>query len=186
VDSYIADTDKQVFSLYFDPKSGLNSDMFTEKNIFNLSALPQRNTDEEGKEVTPSSLSLSGCEILYSELMPDGGTVVLFGTYDENLPEFLKLNSKYTEAISGGYKLTLIDTTTGLGTDVTSTIPSKCNGIATVYYNNEGFVDELRVMVVDSDREFAIISTYGNQKKPDYNTVYVTNPDSCKPGDKVD
>jgi len=186
VDSYIADTDKQVFSLYFDPKSGLNSDMFTEKNIFNLSALPQRNTDEEGKEVTPSSLSLSGCEILYSELMPDGGTVVLFGTYDENLPEFLKLNSKYTDAISGGYKLTLIDTTTGLGTDVTSTIPSKCNGIATVYYNNEGFVDELRVMVVDSDREFAIISTYGNQKKPDYNTVYVTNPDSCKPGDKVD
>lgn len=186
VDKYIADTDKQVFSLYFDSKSGLNQDMFTEENIFNLSALPLRNTDDEGKEVTPSSLSVAGCEVLRSETMPDGGLVVLFGTYDESLPDFLKLNSKYTEAISGGYKLTLIDTTTGLGTDVSSVIPSKCNGIATVYYNNQGFVDELRVMVVDSDREFAIISTYGTQKKPDYNTVYVTNPDSCKPGDKVD
>lgn len=185
VDSYIADTDKQVFSLYFDGKSGLNADMFTEANIFNLSALPMRNADEEGNEVTPSSLSVAGCEVLKAETMPDGGTVVLFATYDENMPDFLKINSKYTEAISGGYKLTLIDTTTGLGTDVASAVPLKCNGIATLYYNNQGFVDTLRVMVVDSDREFAIISTYGNQKKPDYNTVYVINPDSCKPDDKI-
>ena len=185
VEPYIIDSDKQIFSLYFDSKSGLNPDMFTEKNIFNLSALPLRNTDDDGKEVTPSSLSVSGCEIFKAETMPDGGTVVFFGTYDENLPEFLKINSKYTEGISGGYKLTLIDTTTGLGTDVSSVIPLKCNGIATLYYNNQGFVDELRVIVIDSDREFAIISTYGKEKKPDYNTVYVTNPDSCKPNDKV-
>ncbi|MBO4604132.1 MAG: hypothetical protein J5657_02390, partial [Clostridiales bacterium] len=185
VEPYIIDSDKQVFSCYFDNKSGLNPDMFTKENIFNLSALPMRNTDDDGKEVTPSSISVAGCEVFHAETMPDGGTIVFFGTYDENLPEFLRVNSKYTDAVSGGYKLTLIDTTTGLGTDVSNVIPLKCSGIADLYYNNQGFVDTLRVIVIDSDREFAIITAYGNQKKPDYNTVYVTNPDSCKPNDKV-
>lgn len=185
VEPYIIDSDKQIFSCYFDNKSGLNPDMFTEENIFNLSALPMRNTDDDGKEVTPSSISVAGCEVFHAETMPDGGTIVFFGTYDENLPEFLRVNSKYTDAVSGGYKLTLIDTTTGLGTDVSNVIPLKCSGIADLYYNNQGFVDTLRVIVIDSDREFAIITAYGNQKKPDYNTVYVTNPDSCKPNDKV-
>ena len=185
VEPYIIDSDKQIFSCYFDNKSGLNPDMFTEENIFNLSALPMRNTDDDGKEVTPSSISVAGCEVFHAETMPDGGTIVFFGTYDENLPEFLRVNLKYTDAVSGGYKLTLIDTTTGLGTDVSNVIPLKCSGIADLYYNNQGFVDTLRVIVIDSDREFAIITAYGNQKKPDYNTVYVTNPDSCKPNDKV-
>ncbi len=58
--------------------------------------------------------------------------------------------------------------------------------MASVYTNNQGFVEEVRVILMDNDREFAIIDRAGSSKVPDLNTVIITNPKTVKPGDKVD
>jgi len=184
-DSFVADTVDETFSLYFPQSEGLSEEMFTEGNIFNLSAIPLQATDENGEDVDPSSLSVSACTVLYADTLADGGTIVIFST-SNSINEFIKINTYYTESATGGYKLTLIDSTSGLGTDVSTVTPVKSSGIGTLYYNNRGFVEEVRVIVIDSDREFAIVEPIGSSKLPDYNTVIVTNPSSCKPGDKVD
>jgi hypothetical protein len=59
-------------------------------------------------------------------------------------------------------------------------------GIASVYTNNQGFVEEIRVIILDNDREFAIIDQVGKSSVPNLNTVIITNPNTVKPGDKVD
>ena len=94
----------------------------------------------------------------------------------------LKLDKLY----ANGYTATFIDTSTGFGTTVSDIGVSACDGIASVYSNNQGFVEELRVIVVDHDREFAIIVPAGQAQTPDLDTVIITNPETVKPGDKVD
>jgi len=77
-----------------------------------------------------------------------------------------------------------VNKTTGkLNSDV---IFTKYSGIATLYTNNQGFVEPVRVILLDNDREFAIIDRAGTSKVPDLNTVIITNPKTVKPGDKVD
>ena len=109
-----------------------------------------------------------------------GGTLVAFSTMSE-YKNLMKLSKLYTE----GYTLTLVDTSTGLGSSVTSVVCSEYNGIASIYVNTQGFVEEYRVVVTDHDREFAIIIPLGTSKIPNSNTVIITNPETVKPGDKV-
>ena len=63
---------------------------------------------------------------------------------------------------------------------------SDYSGMASVYQNNQGFVEEIRVIVLDNDREFAIIDQVGRSVVPNLDTVIITNPKTVKPGDKVD
>ena len=60
------------------------------------------------------------------------------------------------------------------------------SGMASVYQNNQGFVEEIRVILLDNDREFAIIDQVGRSTVPNLDTVIITNPKTVKPGDKVD
>ena len=85
-----------------------------------------------------------------------------------------------------GYTAGFIDTQSGLGTNTESMKVTKYAGMASLYTNNQGFVEEVRVIIQDNDREFAIIDRAGSSKVPDLNTVIITNPKTVKPGDKVD
>ena len=59
-------------------------------------------------------------------------------------------------------------------------------GVANIYVNNKGFADSVGVIISDYDREFAIIEPIGDSNWPNLTTVYITNPSSIRPGDKVD
>ena len=41
-------------------------------------------------------------------------------------------------------------------------------------------------MIVDYDREFAIIEPMGDSSEPNRQTVIITNPSSVSPGEKVE
>ena len=79
-----------------------------------------------------------------------------------------------------------VDTATGLGMTAEKIVVTDFSGIASVYTNNQGFVEEIRVIVLDNNREFAIIDQVGKSSVPNLNTVIITNPKTVKPGDKVD
>ena len=65
-------------------------------------------------------------------------------------------------------------------------IVTEYSGIASLYMNDQGFVEEVRVVILDNDREFAIIDQVGKSSVPNLDTVIITNPSTVKPGDKVD
>jgi len=65
-------------------------------------------------------------------------------------------------------------------------VVSDFSGMASVYVNSQGFVSEVRIILLDNDREFAIIQRAGKSSVPNLNTVYITNPKTVKPGDKVE
>ena len=98
------------------------------------------------------TLLWGACTVVHSETLADGGCLVTF-TSGNDYSGLLKLDKLY----ANGYTATFIDTSTGFGTTVSDIGVSACDGIASVYSNNQGFVEELRVIVVDRDREFAII-----------------------------
>jgi len=127
------------------------------------------------------------------ETLSDGGFVVSFTTPNE-FGDLMRL----ARLCPDGYTIGLVDTKSGLGTSVnvgvnpttgkhkTDVIITKYSGIATLYTNNQGFVEPVRVILLDNDREFAIIDRAGVSKVPDLNTVIITNPKTVKAGDKVD
>ena len=113
--------------------------------------------------------------------MEDGGLVVAFSTPND-YTNLKKLERLYT----AGYKVTFVDTATGLGITTEKVIVSDYSGMASVYMNNQGFVEEVRVILLDNDREFAIVDQVGKSSVPNLDTVIITNPKTVKPGDKVD
>ena len=169
------------FCLYFDPDSGASMDAFAEGAIFNISVVPNTKTDELGEVIEQENTTVSACTVIHAESTGSGGTLVAFSTMSE-YKNLFKLSKLYTE----GYTLTLVDTSTGLGTSVTSVMCSNYSGIASIYVNNQGFVEECRVIVTDHDREFAIIEPSGSSKVPNSKTVIISNPETVAPGDKVD
>ena len=113
--------------------------------------------------------------------MENGGYVVAFSTPND-YSGLKKIDRLYTE----GYMASFVDTATGLGMTTDKIIVSDFSGMASLYTNNQGFVEEVRVIVLDNDREFAIIDQVGKSSVPNLNTVIITNPKTVKPGDKVD
>ncbi len=106
------------------------------------------------------------------------GLLVVFSTtrYVEDL---LDLRSVDIEVV--------INETQGLRVPITSLVnPDFDRNIASIYVNNQGFCDEVGVIIEDYDREFAIIAPIGDGSVPNLQTVIVTNPSSIKPGEKVD
>ena len=180
VDAAYIPENTPAFCMYFDKDSGVTAETFTEGAIFNISVIPETKTDENGEVIEQENTTISACTVLHAESTAKGGTLVAFSTMSE-YKNLMKLSKLYTE----GYTLTLVDTSTGLGSSVTSVVCSEYNGIASIYVNTQGFVEEYRVVVTDHDREFAIIIPLGTSKIPNSNTVIITNPETVKPGDKV-
>ncbi len=81
----------------------------------------------------------------------------------------------------------VINETEGLRVPISSLVNADYDrNIASIYVNNQGFCDEVGVIIEDYDREFAIICPIGDGSVPNLHTVIITNPSSIKPGDKVD
>lgn len=169
------------FCVYLAPGSNVGPDTFAEEAIFNVTIIPNAVTDEEGNPVEMSNTSVAGCKVVYTEAMEDGGYIVAFSTPNE-YAALKRLDRLYTE----GYMASFVDTATGLGMTTDKIIVTDFSGIASVYTNNQGFVEEIRVIILDNDREFAIIDQVGKSSVPNLNTVIITNPNTVKPGDKVD
>ena len=169
------------YCVYLAPGSNVGPDTFAQDAIFNVTIIPNAVTDEEGNPVELSNTSVGGCTVVYTEAMEDGGYIVAFSTPND-YAALKKLDRMYTE----GYMASFVDTATGLGMTAERIIVTDFSGIASVYTNNQGFVEEIRVIILDNDREFAIIDQVGKSSVPNLNTVIITNPNTVKPGDKVD
>lgn len=169
------------YCVYLAPGSNVGPDTFTQDAIFNVTIIPNAVTDEEGNAVEMKNTSVGGCTVVYTEALEDGGYLVAFSTPND-FANLKKLNRLYPE----GYMASFVDTATGLGMTAEKIVVTDFSGIASVYTNNQGFVEEIRVIVLDNDREFAIIDQVGKSSVPNLNTVIITNPKTVKPGDKVD
>ena len=181
VNGYYAPKGNPCFCVYLAPGSNVGPDTFAEDAIFNVTIIPNAVTDEEGNPVELSNTSVAGCTVVYTEAMEDGGYIVAFSTPNE-YAALKRLDRLYAE----GYMASFVDTATGLGMTTDKIIVTDFAGIASVYTNNQGFVEEIRVIILDNDREFAIIDQVGKSSVPNLNTVIITNPNTVKPGDKVD
>ncbi len=169
------------FCVYLAPGANVGPDTFTQESMFNVTIIPNAKTDEEGNPVEQQNTSVAGCTVIYTEAMENGGYVVAFSTPND-YSGLKKIDRLYTE----GYMASFVDTATGLGMTTDKIIVSDFSGMASLYTNNQGFVEEVRVIVLDNDREFAIIDQVGKSSVPNLNTVIITNPKTVKPGDKVD
>lgn len=169
------------FCVYLAPGNNAGPESFANGSIFNVTVIPNAVTDENGNPVEQQNTAVSGCTVIHTEATADGGLIVAFTTPND-YSNLKKLDRLYTE----GYKASFVDTSTGLGVSTEKMKVTDYAGIASVYSNNQGFVEEIRVLVLDSDREFAIIDQIGKSSVPDLDTVIITNPLTVKPGDKVD
>ena len=169
------------FCVYLAPTANASPDTFGEEAIFNVTILPNAQTDEAGNKVELQNTSVGGCTVVYKEVLADGGMIVAFSTPND-YSNLKKLDRLYKE----GYRASFVDTATGLGLMCEKIVVSDYSGMASVYINRQGFVEEIRVILLDNDREFAIIERAGKSSVPNLNTVIITNPKTVKPGDKVE
>ena len=169
------------FCVYIAPNANASLDTFGEEAIFNVTILPNAKTDDAGNAVEQQNTSVGGCKVVYKEVLADGGMIVAFSTPND-YSNLKKLDRLYTS----GYRASFVDTATGLGLMCDKIVVSDFSGMASVYVNSQGFVSEVRIILLDNDREFAIIQRAGKSSVPNLNTVYITNPKTVKPGDKVE
>ena len=159
----IASNEKQYIAVFLDPDK-------TAIEAFEVGTKHTINIGSEG-------ISIGKC-VVERQVVSGDEVLIVFSTtrYVENL---LDLRSADIEIV--------ITESTGLRVPISSLVkPDYDRGIAGLYYNNKGFVDEVSVIIVDYDREFAIIAPIGDSSIPNHQTVIITNPKSVKPGDKVD
>ena len=169
------------FCVYLAPTANASTDTFGEEAMFNVTIIPNAQTDEAGNTIEQQNTSVGGCTVVYKEVLADGGMIVAFSTPNDysNLKKIDKL-------YKAGYRASFVDTASGLGIMTDKIVVSDFSGMASVYVNKQGFVEEVRVILLDNDREFAIIERAGKSSTPNLNTVIITNPKTVKPGDKVD
>ena len=170
------------FCVYFGPKTGTSITSFTEGDMFSVNVVPNAGKpDENGQTPTRKPINVPGCTVVHTETLSTGGFVVAFTTQND-FGNLLKLSRLCPDGYTAGF----VNSATGLGATTDNIKVTKYTGMASVYTNNQGFVEEVRVILMDNDREFAIIDRAGSSKVPDLNTVIITNPKTVKPGDKVD
>ena len=170
------------FCVYFGPKTGASASSFVSGDLFNVTVVPNAGKpDENGQTPTRKTITVPGCTVIRTETLSSGGFVVAFTTQND-YANLLRLSRLCPDGYSAGF----VNSASGLGTTTDNIKVSKYTGMASVYTNNQGFVEEVRVILMDNDREFAIIDRAGSSKVPDLNTVIITNPNTVKPGDKVD
>lgn len=127
--------------------------------------------------VGSEGVSIGKCIVERIQITDNGNYLVVFSTtrYVEDL---LDVRTADIEVV--------ITETTGMRVPTSSLVnPDYSRGVATIYVNDQGFCTELGVLIQDYDREFAIISPMGDAHSPSLQTVYITNPNSARPGDQV-
>ena len=177
-----APKNSNAFCVYFPEKSGASATSFVNGELFTVTVVPNAGKpDENGQTPTRKTITVPACTVIHSEALSSGGILVAFSTPNE-YSDLLRLSRLCPDGYTAGF----VNSASGLGTNTDSVKISKYTGMGSVYMNNQGFVEEVRVVIMDNDREFAIIDKAGSSKVPDLNTVIITNPKTVKPGDKVD
>jgi len=159
----IASNEKQYLAVFLDEKNA-------PATAFEIGTLHTINVGSEG-------ISIGKCVVERVE-STNNGLMVIFSTtrYVEDL---LDLRTVDIEIV--------ITESSGLRVPISALVsPDYDRGVATIYVNNQGFADEVGVIVEDYDREFAIVKPLGDSSVPNLQTVIVTNPSSISPGDKID
>ena len=170
------------FCVYFPKKSGASENSFVKGELFTVNVVPNAGkADENGKTPDRKLITVAACTVIHAETLADGGVLVAFNTPNE-YGDLLRLSRLCPDGYTAGF----VNSSSGLGTNSDSVKITKFTGMGSLYMNNQGFVEEIRVVIQDNDREFAIIDKAGNSKVPDLNTVIITNPKTVKPGKKVD
>ena len=177
-----APKNSNAFCVYFPEKSGASATSFVNGELFTVTVVPNAGKpDENGQTPTRKTITVPACTVIHSEALTSGGVLVAFSTPNE-FSDLLRLSRLCPDGYTAGF----VNSASGLGTNTDSVKISKYTGMGSIYMNNQGFVEEIRVVIMDNDREFAIIDKAGSSKVPDLNTVIITNPKTVKPGDKVD
>lgn len=159
----IAQNEKQYIACFLNG-SGATVDSFSVGSLHTI------NVGSEG-------ISIGKCQVERVE-STNNGILVVFST-TRYVEELLDLRTVDIEVV--------INESNGLRVPMGCLVnPDFDRDVATIYVNNEGFCDSVDVIIVDSDREFAIITPIGDSSVPNMQTVIITNPSSIKPGEKVE
>lgn len=126
--------------------------------------------------IPTEGVTIDNCKVVRETVVSDGLLVVFSTTkHVENLVDLRSVDIEIVITEARGMKVS-----------VNSLVnPDYDRGIATIYINKSGFVEAVDVLIVDSDREFAIIAPMGDSNVPNLNTVIITNPSSTNAGSKV-
>lgn len=158
----VARNEEQYIAVFLDSGDASQAD-------FEPGSLHTLNVGSEG-------VVIDRCEVVRSTTTSDGLLIVFSTTrYVEDL---LDLRTVDIEIV--------ISEKSGLKVPISSLVDADYDrGVASIYINNQGFADEVGVIIEDYDREFAIIAPIGDSSIPNTQTVIITNPSSIKPGEKV-
>ena len=127
--------------------------------------------------VPSEGIVITDCKVIRS-VQSIGGVFVAFQTTSQ-VERLLDRRTAEIEIIQSS--------TPGLRVPASSLIDADYEtGFADVLYNNSGSAGKLRVVVVDHDREYAIIAPVEGFDVPNLSTIIITNPNTISEGDKVE
>ncbi|MEI8200299.1 MAG: HlyD family efflux transporter periplasmic adaptor subunit [Eubacteriales bacterium] len=127
--------------------------------------------------VPSEGIVITGCKVIRS-VQSIGGVFVAFQTTNQ-VERLLDRRTAEIEIIQSS--------TPGLRVPASSLIDADYKtGFADILYNNSGSAGKLKVVVVDHDREYAIIAPVEGFDVPNLSTIIITNPNTISEGDKVE
>ncbi|MBR3058535.1 MAG: hypothetical protein IKG93_11285 [Clostridiales bacterium] len=128
--------------------------------------------------IPSEGVTISDCKVIRASYAEDG-LFVLFETNNQ-VERLLDRRTVNIEIVSK-------KKSTGIRVPVSSLVNPDFNlGFASIYVNESGYAREYAVIVIDYDREYAIISPVEGQSVPNLSTIVITNPSTVKVGDKVE
>ncbi|MCQ2482663.1 MAG: hypothetical protein MJ153_04180 [Clostridia bacterium] len=126
--------------------------------------------------IPSEGVSIDNCKVV-RETVTGEGLLIVFST-TKHVEDLVDLRSVDIEIV--------ITEARGMKVPLSSLVnPDYERGIASLYVNKSGFVEAVDVLIVDNDREFAIITPVGDSNIPNLNTVIITNPSSTAAGNKI-
>lgn len=127
--------------------------------------------------VPSEGIVITDCKVIRS-VQSTGGVFVTFQTTSQ-VERLLDRRTAEIEIIQSS--------TPGLRVPASSLIDADYEtGFADILYNNSGSAGKLKVVVVDHDREYAIIAPVEGFDVPNLSTIIITNPNTISEGDKVE
>lgn len=127
--------------------------------------------------VPSEGVVITDCKVIRS-VQSVGGVFVTFQTTSQ-VERLLDRRTAEIEIIQSS--------TPGLRVPASSLIDADYSaGFADILYNNSGYARKLKVVVIDHDREYAIIAPVEGFDVPNLSTIIITNPSTITEGDKVE
>ena len=127
--------------------------------------------------VPSEGVVISDCKVIRS-MQGVGGVFLVFQTTSQ-VERLLDRRTAEIEIIQSS--------TVGLRVPASSLIDADYEtGFADIFYNKSGYARKLKVVIVDHDREYAIIAPVEGFDVPNLSTIIITNPRTISENDKVE